>query len=177
MKTVIINCSDTFEYRVDMVCGCLKEMGWQVEVVASDFMHIEKRKRVVNKQDYIAVDTIPYKKNLSVRRLYSHYNFVQKAKKIIAQKEFDLLYLVVPPNSVATIAKKYKDNNNVKIIMDIIDLWPESLPFKGKNIFPFSIWANVRNKSLKYADCIITECDLYREKLKAVLKDKKIDTL
>lgn len=177
MKAVIVNCSDTFEYRVDMVYDCLKNMGWQIEVIASDYMHIEKKKRVIDKADYISVNTIPYKKNISLKRLYSHYDFAKKAKKLLADKSFDLLYLVVPANSVATIAKKYKENKNVKIIIDIIDLWPESLPIKGTDKFPFSMWANVRNENLKYADYIITECDLYRQKLKKVLAGKKVETI
>lgn len=177
MKAVIVNCSDTFEYRVDMIYDCLKNMGWQVEVIASDYMHIEKRKRVINKPDYIAVNTVPYKKNISLTRLYSHYNFVNKAKRMLEEKSFDLLYLVVPANSVAAIAKKYKQSKNIKIIIDIIDLWPESLPIKVTDRFPFSIWANMRDKNLKYADYIITECNLYKEKLKNVLAGKKVRTV
>lgn len=177
MKAVIVNCSDTFEYRVDMVYDCLKNMGWQVEVIASDYMHIEKKKRTIDKPGYIPINTIPYKKNISLTRLYSHHNFAKKAKKMLADKSFCLLYLVVPANSVAAIAKKYKNSKNVKIIIDIIDLWPESLPIKGTDKFPFSIWANIRNKNLRYADCIITECDLYREKLKNVLAGKRVETI
>ncbi len=177
MKAVIVNISDVVEYRVDMVYDCLKKMGWQVEVIASDFMHIEKKKRTLDKPDYIAVKTVPYKRNISLKRLYSHYDFAKKAKKLIDDKSFDLLYLVVPANSVAAIAKKYRKNKNVKIIIDIIDLWPESLPFKGTDRFPFSIWANVRNKNLKYADYIVTECDLYRDKLKKVLTGRKVQTI
>lgn len=176
-KAVIICCSDTFEYRVDMVYKSLKNAGWQVEVITSDYMHIEKRKRKVSAQDYTSVNTIPYKKNISIRRLYSHYDFAKKSYDILKKKDVDLLYLVIPANSIATIAKKIKKKSNVKVILDIIDLWPESLPIGKTNEFPFNLWGNIRNRGVKYADYIITECDLYRSKLDSVLKDKKVKTI
>ena len=177
MKAIIVNCADTFEYRVDMVYDSFISMGYDVEVLTTDYMHIEKKKRVVEKKDYLAINTIPYKKNISFARLYSHYDFEKKVDKILERKYFEVLYLVVPANSIARLAKKYSKYKNIKIIIDIIDLWPESLPIKITDKFPFTIWANVRNKNIKYADYVITECNLYKEKLRKQLKDKKNCTL
>lgn len=177
MNAVIVNISDVVEYRVDMIYDFLTSRGWDVKVLASDYMHIEKRKRVIKKENYIAINTLPYKKNLSLKRLYSHYDYAKKAKKILAKMEFDLLYIIVPANSLADIAKDYYKKGNVKIIIDIMDLWPESLPIKGTGYFPFTLWANIRNRNLQYADYIITECDLYQEILKKWLIHKNVKTL
>lgn len=165
-KVVIVNSSSVFEYRVDMLFKYLKQKGYEVTVLASDYMHAEKKKRKLDKENYISVKTIPYKKNISFSRLYSHYNFTQKCKKILNDMSFDILYLVVPPNSQSALAKRYKKRGNVKVIMDIIDLWPESFPSKRTDKFPFTLWKFVRDKNLKYADYIITECKLYVRKLK-----------
>lgn len=176
-NAVIVNLSDIFEYRVDMIYSYLSKKGWSVKVLASDFMHIEKRKRKENKKDYLFIDTKPYYKNISLIRLYSHYNFARKTKYILRDMCFDLLYIVAPANSLIKLAKLYFKDAKIRIIIDIIDLWPESLPIKGTERFPLSIWGNVRNHNLKYADYIITECDLYQKKLKKWLLDKKVRTV
>lgn len=170
-RIVIVNSSSVFEYRVEMIYKYLKKQGHEVTVLASDYLHIEKKKRTNKKEDFIFIKTNPYKKNISVSRLYSHFNFTQKCKKILDGMEFDCLYLVIPPNSQAGLAKRYKDKN-VKVIMDVMDLWPESFPSKQTGKFPFTMWGAVRNKNLKYSDLLITECELYIEKLKKYIKDK-----
>ena len=111
-KAIIVNCSDVVEYRVDMVYECMQKYGWKVDVITSDYMHIEKKKRIVDKENYVTVKTIPYKKNISIRRLYSHYDLAKKVYNILKNKQFDLLYIIVPPNSMAKIAKKIKKNKN-----------------------------------------------------------------
>ena len=165
-KVVIVNSSSVFEYRVDMLYKFLRRKGYEVTVLASDYMHAEKKKRKLDKENYISVKTVPYKKNISFSRLYSHYNFTKKCKKILDNMNFDILYLVVPPNSQSALAKRYKKRGNVKVIMDIIDLWPESFPSERTDKFPFTLWQLVRDKNLRYADYIITECDLYVRRLK-----------
>lgn len=175
MNAIIVNTSDIVEYRADMVYDYLKENGWGVNVITSDYMHIEKRKRLAKKTDYVMLDTIPYRKNISYKRLYSHYDLARKVEKILDTKDFDLLYLIVPINSLALLGKKYC--NNAKIIIDILDLWPESMPIKGTDRFPFTIWAGIRNNNLQYADYIVTECDFYQKKLKKWLYGKKVQTI
>ncbi|MBQ9610759.1 MAG: glycosyltransferase [Lachnospiraceae bacterium] len=176
-KIVIVNSSSNFEYRVDMLYKCLKNQGHSITVFASDFSHDKKKKRRVEKENYITIKTIPYKKNISIARIYSHINFSHKCKKILDNMKFDVLYIVVPPNSQAALARRYKKRDNVKIIMDIIDLWPESFPSTRTDKFPFTIWGYIRNKSLKYSDCIITECNLYKKKLNKYIAGKRITNI
>ena len=175
-KVVIVNSSSVFEYRVDMLYEALKKKGYDVTVLASDYLHIEKKKRKIDKENYISVKTVPYKKNISFSRIYSHYNFSKKCGRILDGMTFDILYLVVPPNFQAALAKKYKNNKNVKVVMDIIDLWPESFPSTHTDKFPFTLWQAVRDRNLRYADYIIMECGLYIGKLKKYIrnKDKKV---
>ncbi len=178
MKYIIINSSTNFEYRVDLIYEYLTGKGNDVTVLASDFVHSEKKKRTETKHSYELINTIPYKKNLSIDRLLSHYDFSKKAYKRIKDEEADVLYLMIPQNSNAKIGKWYKKRQpDTKIVMDIVDMWPESLPVKYTDRWPFTIWANIRNKNLKYADVIVTECDYYQEKLKKWLQGKKTVTV
>ncbi len=166
MKAIIVNSSTNFEYRVNLIYDYLTNKGYDVTVIASDFIHTSKTKRNKAEYPYKLINTYPYKKNISVQRLYSHYRFSKDAFEEIKDTEADILYLVIPQNSNAEIAKRYKRlHPSTKIIMDIVDMWPESLPIKGTEYFPFSLWAGVRNRNLKYADLIYTECRYYQRKL------------
>ena len=82
----------------------------------------------------------------------------------------ELVYVEVPNNSLVKSSAKYKKINNAEIIVDVFDMWPESMPVKTKNMivnWGFDIWRNFRNKNLKFADQIWIECDYYRELLSA----------
>mgnify|MGYP000267996610 CR=1 FL=1 len=179
MKVVITNCFDTFEDRVDLVHEFFKEQGDEVTVIQSDFRHIKKVYREESKDDFIFVRSKSYYRNLSVVRLYSHYMFSSSAYKLVEDLKPDLLYTFVPPNSLAKFAFIYKQKHeNVKLIVDLIDLWPETMPIgKVKNFPPFTLWSAMRDNSLKYADFVITECDLYQTVLRDVLKDVKVETV
>jgi hypothetical protein len=167
MKIAIITNSSSYEPRVQMASDFFSSQGYQVCLILSDFIHREKRKghRPVN--NAVFIDTIPYKQNLSLKRLYSHYDFSKKVYAYLKHEDFDIIYVLVPANSLAKYMALHKRKNHKGLIIDILDLWPESLPFNfAKKIWPFSIWMKLRNDNLKYADLIITECTLYQEVLK-----------
>lgn len=179
MKVVIVNCFDTYEDRIDLLHDYFKNNGNDVTVVQSDFRHFKKIKRTESKQDFIFVESKPYYKNMSIARMTSHYDFAKRAFKVVEDLQPELLYVMIPPNSLAKFAAQYKrKHNNVKLIFDLIDLWPETMPIgKIKVLPPFKFWRLMRDKSLKYADFVITECDLYREVLKKQLKGIKSETV
>jgi glycosyltransferase involved in cell wall biosynthesis len=179
MKAVIVNCFDTYEDRVDLVHEFFKGQGYDVTVIHSDFRHFKKVHRKGEKEDFVFVKSNPYYKNLSVARLSSHYKYAGDAFKIVEDINPDLLYVFVPPNSLAKFAAKYKQKHKkVKLIFDLIDLWPETMPIgKAKSFPPFTLWGAIRDKSLKYADFVITECDLYQTVLGDALKGVKTETV
>lgn len=176
MNYIFVNSSTNIEYRVDLICEFLMRQGHTVTVFASDYVHTKKIKRTAAEvpEHYSLVDTHPYKKNISFGRLYSHYKFSRDAFSEIKDLSADVLYLIIPQNSNALIGKWYKKRHpQTRVVMDIVDMWPESLPAKGTGCFPFTLWAGIRNKNLKYADIVITECRYYCEKLQSFLKNKK----
>lgn len=179
MKAVIVNCFDTYEDRIDLIHKFLKDKCYDVTVIQSDFRHFKKKHRTESKQDFIFVKSKPYYKNMSVSRLSSHYIYAKDAFKLVEEINPDLLYVIVPPNSLAKFGARYKrKHDNVKLIFDLIDLWPETMPVgKVKKFPPFMFWRLMRDNSLKYADVVVTECNLYKETLKNVLKGIKTETL
>ena len=179
MKVVIVNCFETYEQRVDLLYKYFRQKGYEVFVIESDFMHFKKVKRTDRKENFIFVESKPYYKNISIKRLKSHYKFAKDSFKKVEHINPDLLYVMLPPNSLAKFAGKYKKKNpNVKLYFDIIDLWPESMPIgKIKLLPPFMVWKNLRNNNLKLADFIITECNLYQAVLKDILAGCKTETI
>lgn len=178
MKITIVNCFDTYEQRIDMIANYFESKGYIVEIVASNFQHIKKIKRIVSKKNYSFINVPKYKKNISFKRLLSHLIFSKKSFRKIKKNKTDIIYVVIPPNSIAKQALLYKKKYpKTKIVFDLIDLWPETMPFK-KNFSPvLNIWKNRRNNYLKIADLIISECDLYRDILHKELIDCNVETL
>lgn len=170
MKIAIITNSSSYEPRAHMAADLFIRQGHQVIMILSDFIHREKVKGREAKEGSIFIDTVPYKHNLSFRRLYSHYNFAKKVYTYVKNADYDLLYVLIPANSLVKYMALYKRQYHKGLIIDILDMWPESLPLDFlKNIWPVSIWASMRNKNLKYADLVITECDLFQKKLNTYL--------
>lgn len=179
MKVAIVNCFDTYEERVKLLYKYFNDKGNDVRVIESDFRHFKKEKRKDTIKDFIFIDTIPYFKNMSIDRIKSHYIFAREAFNVVEELKPDILYVLLPPNSLAKFAAKYKaKNNNVKLYFDIIDLWPETMPMGGiKIIPPFIYWKNLRDKYLSSADFIITECNLYQNVMKKVLDGCNVETI
>lgn len=180
MDVVIVNCFDTYEHRVDLLCKVFIEEGHSVKVLTSDYRHFEKKQRSDQKDNFRFFHAKPYNKNLSYARLSSHVQLSKGIFKYLEERNTpDLLWVLLPPNSFAKDAAKYKkEHPKVKLIFDLIDLWPETMPIGFlKNAFPFTIWRNLRDKNIRSADVVVTECNLYQEKLKDVLKDMKTETL
>ncbi|MGH2083158.1 glycosyltransferase [Aerococcus urinaeequi] len=167
-KIVIISAFETYQGRVDSVKKYFSEYS-DVQIIKSDFEHFSKKRITKRNPDEILINTISYKKNISIRRLLSHYFFSRDISKILKEQNPDMIYALVPPNSLIDFIAKYKKRHKgkqSKIFFDIIDLWPETMPIsKLKDNFAFRYWSQIRNKNLYIADEVITECDYFQEKL------------
>ena len=178
MKIVIVTCFSA-DHRIKYIIEQMKKEGHTLYVLTSDFNHTEKEKKKENNKDYIQINTIKYRKNISFNRIYSHYKFSKDVVKKINEIKPDLIYTMIPPNFLAHYIMKYKKRNDVKVIFDIIDLWPETLPIdnKKKKILnlPLKVWKSLREKNIVKADYIITECKLYNKYINKNVK--KIKTM
>lgn len=175
MKILIVNCFDTYENRVDLLYDYFKKQG-EVEVITSDFAHREKKVREQNKP-YRYLKVKPYHKNLSFKRIFSHIDFAKQVGKIVEDAEYDLIWTVVPANSLMKeVIKAKKKKSDTKFVFDFMDMWPETMPVM-KIPYVFKPWADLRDKYLKYGDVIVTECDLFQEKLSDYVAKEDMYTL
>lgn len=174
MKVIILTCFESNEERASFVYDACQKRGYDTDVITSDFSHIRKEKRNNIPEGFIALETQGYNRNLSIGRMLSHRKFAKDAFALIEKDRPDLIWLMAPANSLIYEAKKYKQNHpEVKLIIDIIDMWPESLPVSiSKNLLPFKIWRNIRKNNIGCADLLVTECDLYQEILKTEYNGK-----
>ena len=174
-KAMVISCFGWYERRIKPVCNVLKKE-YEIQIFIGDFIHSTKE-RVKEKNEnckYIHVKS--YKKNISIYRLFSHLNFSYHIKNVIEKERPDLLYVLMPPNSVGDVCRKYRiKHKESKLILDLIDMWPESMPL-GNFIysFPAQLWKRMRDESLQTADFVFTECKLYAELLQDIIKDKTL---
>lgn len=179
-KAILISGFGWYEERLKPVSEVLEEKGYKSVCYLSDFNH-QRKKYFIDTQNGCKYIHVPvYKKNLSVARLFSHMIFGYKLKKILKKEKPDLIYCMVPPNSAAMSCLKYKKKHPVcKYYLDIIDMWPESMPIRDryKNNIIFKKWGYLRNASVPFADHIFTECRLYQNRLKNILKMDRVSTL
>ncbi len=176
---VIINCFETYEHRVKLLKRYFETQGHNVHVITSDWLHFHKAVRKDIPEGFEMIHVKPYHKNLSVQRLVSHYIFSKDAFVRIEALQPHLIWVLIPPNSltrqVAIYKKKYP---NTKLVIDCIDMWPESMPLaKLKEHFPFSVWRNLRDKYIQLADAIVTECNLYQFILRKKCSTSQMHTL
>ena len=178
-KAYIVSCSDHYGHRLWAVDDVLKEQGFETVYITSDFDHNTKQPFVMKKENCVQIHAKPYKKNLSLDRILSHMFFSRDVFKYIEKgEEPDLIYAVVPPNFVAHYGAKYKaKHKNVKVIFDIFDLWPETFPSgKIKKLLApvFGVWSFVRDHALPKGDFVITECEMFKEKLNLFKNSKTV---
>ncbi len=134
----------------------------EVTFWASTFKHNTKSQRfdksttVSIKQglDLNFIKSKAYKKNIGIKRLYSHYVLGKDIVKQmnLATKKPDVVVIAYPPISTAFEVVKWCKNNNIPVLVDIIDPWPELFELKLKKL-PKGVSRNlfsIQNKKAKY---------------------------
>lgn len=177
-KCVCISCFDYYSTRMKMILKYFERKDYQIKYLYADFDHFEKASNM-NKYKYgVKVKTPEYKKNLSPQRLYSHYVFSKRTIKFIRQYEPDIIYCMIPPNSLVKELAKFKlVHKNVKLVFDCYDMWPESFPYHKLNSLlniPFSVWGNLRKKYISDADLMICVSEQGKEMLLPEVHGKPI---
>lgn len=178
-RAILTSGFNWYEKRLQIIREELISRGYEVVVLLSDFDHIAKAPIKKRYEECIYLPTLSYSKNLSFARVRSHIDFGKSVAQFLKDSNPDLIYALVPPNSVAKQCLIYKQQHPiVDYVVDVIDLWPESMPISFlKKSFLARKWAEMRDQSLKQADGIVLECDLYRQSLPSDLKTSHITTL
>lgn len=176
-EIVLVSYYDWYEKRLSKVENVCKELGYEVKCYTSNFDHMTKKKREpIYNENVILIDVPKYKKNISVSRLYSLWVFSRKVRKLLLKGEPEIVYCIVPPNSL--VKNIILPEHRYKVIFDVMDLWPESMPigFFEKS-FIYKKWKKLRDDYIKKADYIITECDLFKEKIERNTSQNKLQTI
>ena len=183
-KAVIVTPFDNYSYnvRIKFVEEYLQKIGYNVKILSSDFDHRNKEKDQNNRKGLELLKVPEYRRNLSLSRIQSHRIFARKSVKRALQLQPDLLYVSGPPNFLfkyfATNKSSFK---GTKLIFELGDMWPETMPINGKKKtlfkFPMKIWASLRDKYIAKADFTIFECDLFKELVNTNIKEIKGGTI
>jgi glycosyltransferase involved in cell wall biosynthesis len=109
--------------------------GHRVIYWSSDFSHTTKQPRKVPRSftdegiEVHLIPTLPYQKNVSFARIHSHRAYAQAWKKealqIQAEKP-DVLIISAPPLSTGPVARKLARQFSAKLVVDIMDAWPQT---------------------------------------------------
>lgn len=154
-----------------------------VEIVTSTFMHGAKMQRTIKESDAkscgFKVTTIfepGYKKNVSLKRFYSHNILSRNLKKYLESinEKPDVIYCAIPSLDVGAVASQYAKKNGIRFIVDVQDLWPEAfkmvlnIPVISDVLF----YPMLRKANLIYgqADDIVAVSDTYAERVAKVNK-------
>ena len=173
--------------RFPYIINLIDKEKYDVELVTSSFSHGEKRQRENKSNDMnldykiTLIDEPGYKKNVSLKRFYSHYVFAKNVEKHLGEIEKpDIIYCAVPSLDVAKVAAKFAENNDIKFVIDIQDLWPEAF----KMVFNIPVLSDIifypMKKTANYiyskANSIVAVSKTYANRAAVVNKkfDKKL---
>ena len=122
---------ETYNSRFLTIADMLVEKGHNVTIATTNFIH-NKKCHIDGVTSYkkIKVEALNepgYKKNVCLKRFWSHYVLAKRLKKWLENIEKpDVIYCAIPSLDFAYEAAKYAKKNNIKFIIDIQDLWPEA---------------------------------------------------
>ena len=121
-------------FRMGLIAEELTKRNHEVTWFATTFNHFEKKQMYdkdteINVSDNYKLELIwapGYKKNISIARIINHkymgIHFRKMAKKL---GKPDLIYCSFPTIDFAYEAIRYGKKNNVPVIIDVRDLWPD----------------------------------------------------
>lgn len=102
-----------------------------VEIITTEFSHGAKAKKKPITIEYPFKITMlkepGYKKNVSLRRFYSHHVWGKNLKEYLQSIEKpDVVYCAVPSLTGPNYVADYCQENGIRFVIDIQDLWPEA---------------------------------------------------
>lgn len=168
-KACIISYNNWWDKRLHLYNEWLRERSFCVDYITADFNHFTKeyynKNQFPNTTKFVHVPW--YKKNLSLRRIYSHIFFSLKVLAICLKEKPMVIVGVLPCNSLGIVLWVYKKIfKKTKLVIDVTDMWPESLPYVTikRWLYPVMLlWKSLRSIGIDAADQIVCECDLFSE--------------
>lgn len=173
--------------RFRYIAEGLADRGHKITLITSNFSHINKKFRNNNwisdidiGYKVVLIKETGYRNNIGLDRVKSHICFSQNLKKYLKSliNKPDIIYCAYPTMEAAFVAGRYAKLNNIYFILDVQDIWPESikcainLPEKLVDflIYPLTLFAN---RIYSMADCIIGVSKTYVDRAKKANKNSK----
>ena len=162
--------------RFPYIANLLDKRKFDVELITSSFLHSEKNQRKMKEENTSNLDykiTLlhepGYKKNISLKRFYSHHVFAKNVEKYLEKIEKpDIIYCAIPSLDVGKAVAKFAKKNNIRFIIDVQDLWPEAfkMAFNVPVISDMFFYPMKKTADYIYeaADDIIAVSDTYAQR-------------
>ena len=131
-------------FRQNMIVDYLAQNGHDVTWFTSTFNHRTKKFRCLenyvtkekNKTIVMLHPKISYKKNISLKRILNHIYLANELREYIKQIDRpDIIISSYPAIEVANVAAAYVKQNNIPLVIDVRDLWPDLF----ETVFPKGI--------------------------------------
>lgn len=168
-----------------------KSRNYNTKVIYCKFSHSLKKNRLINNENFIPVNSLKYNRNISISRFISHFIFSINVIKLLIIYKPKILLINFPPNILILPSLVSKILHKSKIIIDIIDFWPESFPINNsiiKKLFNISFGFYLRFLrfvGFEIANLILTQSNIfintslfkykYKTKLIGLVKSNTID--
>ena len=118
------------------------EAGYDVECITTSFQHFKKsprNKKLILEQGYpfkiTFIDAPSYKKNVDIWRIISNKVAADNLKKYFIKhvNEYDVVYVAIPANNISAMVTSICKKNEIPVVVDIEDLWPEAMSMVIRN--------------------------------------------
>ncbi len=182
-RAVIISFYRWWYSRQVYFANWLNSNGYDVDYYTADFDHISKEYNMGEKLPDIGhyIHVPAYKKNISINRIISNMVFAKKILNKLKKNKPDVVICLIPSNFLGVAIKSYrKINPKATIIIDVLDMWPESLPITKQRVILkpiMSVWKKMRTRALLSSDGIIYECNLFKNEIEESINLKNSDVL
>ncbi|WLR61503.1 glycosyltransferase family 4 protein [Guptibacillus hwajinpoensis] len=170
--------------RFAYIANKLSELVHHVTLVTSSFKHGEKEfrdesmmKSLSRELPYrlVIITELGYKKNVGFDRIWSHRHFAKQLTEYLKtiKGKPDVIYCAYPMMGAAFEMGKFAKRNQIPFIIDIQDVWPESIknalkfpePVIDTLLYPLTLYAN---KIYQLADTVIGVSKSYIERVEKV---------
>lgn len=175
MRTILISAFTNICSQNNRTLAIYSHLDGSRVVVTTDFNHLNKRYYEANEvshPDQMCLHVTAYRKNLSAARIWSHIVFAKQVRNYLysLKKKPDVIYCSMPTSSSAYVCAKFCKRYSIKFVIDVIDLWPDSLlplvkakPLIKALLYP---WTYLTRYAYRSADVIMGESVAYAQEAK-----------
>lgn len=156
----------------------------KVEVITSSFYHTKKEHRKSINEEQMEggykvtlINEPGYRHNVTPKRIISHDILAKNILEYLKKSEKpDLIYLFVPPLTLGDRVSEYAKKNSIKLVIDVLDLWPEAfqmlIPHKNIGKILFSKSKHKAKRIYDRADGLISVSKTYLDYISLSNKTK-----